>query len=169
MENCKLVPACREDIPVYMEILADGREFQRAQGFVQWLDGYPDRTSVEADIRAGKGYALVVDGRVAGYLYVGFDGDPAYPQIRGAWRFDGVYAVVHRIAISAQFRGRGLTGEVFRLVGELARAKGVDILRIDTHEENLRMRHVLEKNGFAYCGKVIQSGSDRLAFDKKLG
>lgn len=166
--NCVLRKALREDISVCMEILAGGREFQRQQGFVQWADGYPDRATVEADILAGKGWLLCVDGISAGYFYLGFDGDPAYPLIKGAWHYEGAYAVVHRIAISDAFRGRGLTGETFRLIGELAVAQGVDILRIDTLEENLRMRHVLEKNGFAYCGTVIQSGGDRMAFDRKL-
>lgn len=167
MGGCSLVQARREDIPAYMELLDSGRRFQRQQGFFQWPDGYPDCGSVEEDIRGGNGYALMVDGALAGYLCVSFDGDPAYPAIRGAWRFDGKYAVVHRMAIGDRFRGRGLTGEVFRLVGQLARGRGVDILRIDTHEHNLRMRHVLEKSGFVCCGIVNQHG-DRLAFDKKL-
>lgn len=167
MADCSLVQARREDIPAYMEILNEGRRFQRAQGFVQWLDGFPKQAAVEEDIRGGNGYAIRVDGALAGYLCVSFDGDPAYPAIRGAWRFDGKYAVVHRIVIGPEFRGRGLTGEVFRLVGQLACRRGVDILRIDTHEDNLRMRHVLEKNGFVCCGIVSQYG-DRLAYDKKL-
>ncbi len=168
MTNCKLAPACREDIPAYMAILDGGREFQRQQGFVQWSDGYPDRGSVEEDVKTGRGYALLADGQIAAYLYIGFDGDPSYPKIKGAWHFDGPYAVVHRIAIGEKFRGCGLTAEVFRLVGEMALERGVEILRIDTGEQNLRMRHVLEKNGFSYCGTVIQSGGDRFAYDKKL-
>lgn len=169
MMRCELAKARWEDVDAYMQILTAGREFQRAQGFVQWPDGYPDRASVEEDVRTGKGYALLAAGQVAGYFYLGFDGDPAYPEIKGTWRFDGPYAVVHRIALSESFRGRGLMGEVFRLIGEKVLVRGVDILRIDTDEQNLRMRHVLEKNGFAYCGTVIQGGGDRLAFDKKLG
>ncbi len=168
MEKYELSPAVPEELAVYMAILTAGREFQRQQGFVQWPDGYPDRGSVEEDIRTGKGYALRVDGQVAGYLYIGFDGDPAYPLIKGNWHEDGAYAVIHRIAMAPEFRGRGLADVAFRLVGEFALSKGVHWLRIDTDEKNLRMRHVLSKNGFAYCGTVIQGGGDRLAFDKKL-
>ena len=33
----------------------------------------------------------------------GFDGAPAYPEIKGAWWYDEPCAVVHRIAIGAAF------------------------------------------------------------------
>lgn len=165
MPNCELTLARREELDAVMAILHNGRLFQRQQGFVQWDDTHPTREAVEEDIRSGNGYAIRVAGELAGYLCISFDGDPAYPKIRGAWRFDGAYAVVHRLAIGEKHRGRGLTGEVFRLAGRLAKARGVDILRIDTHEDNLRMRHVLEKHGFLGCGTVVQNGGERLAFD----
>lgn len=168
MEQYELTQAVPEELPAYMEILDAGRAFQRQQGFLQWPDGYPDQASVEQDIRQGKGCALRVDGQLAGYLYIGFDGDPAYPQIKGAWRYDRPYAVIHRIALAPGFRGRGLADVAFRLAGELALAKGVDCLRIDTDEKNQRMRHILQKNGFACCGTVVQGGGDRLAYDKLL-
>ena len=164
----ELVLARNEDIGAYVDILNKGREFQRAQGFVQWPDGYPDQSDVAQDISEGKGYALHVAGKVAAYFYLGFDGDPAYPEIKGAWRFEEPYAVIHRVAIGEGYRGKGLMNELFRLAGEVCMSRGVDCLRIDTDEQNKRMRHVLEKNGFVYCGTVIQGGGDRLAFDKKL-
>ena len=168
MLGCALTPARWEELDAVMAILHNGRMFQRQQGFVQWDDTHPTREAVEEDIRGGNGYAIRVDGELAGYLCLGFDGDPAYPEIRGVWRFDGAYAVVHRMAIGPNHRGRGLTGEVFRLAGVIAKNRGVEILRIDTHEDNLRMRHVLEKNGFLCCGTVVQNGGERLAFDQKL-
>ena len=169
MANCTLRKALPEDLAVCMDILASGREFQRQQGFVQWADGYPDSATVEKDLLSGNGRILCVDGAAAGYFYLGFDGDPSYPLIQGAWHEEGEYAVVHRIAISADFRGLGLTEETFRLIGQEALCRGVNILRIDTLQDNLRMRHVLQKNGFAYCGIVMQNGGQRMAFDKKLG
>ena len=168
MAKCTLRKALPQELAVCLDILSSGREFQRAQGFVQWADGYPDSATVEKDLLSGDGWFLCVDGVPAGYFYLGFEGDPSYPLIRGAWHYEGAYAVVHRIAISDAFRGQGLTREVFRLIEDLAKARGVEVLRIDTHADNQRMRHVVEKNGFAFCGKVIQSDGWRLAFDKKI-
>ena len=42
-------------------------------------------------------------------------------------------------------------------------------LRIDTHEDNVIMRHCIEKAGFRYCGVIhLLSGDPRLAFQKIL-
>lgn len=164
----ELTLAQPEEFSQCMDILHGGREFQRSQGFVQWPDGYPDEDTVRADIENGVGYVLKVDGDIAAYLYIGFDGDPAYPDIKGAWRYAEPYAVVHRIAIGEAFRGQGMASVVFQMVEKFAAEHGVYVLRIDTDEQNKRMQHVLEKNGFACCGTVVQGGGDRLAFDKKI-
>lgn len=169
MEHYELHPAVPEELPVYMEILDAGRAFQRQQGFVQWPDGYPGKALIEEDIRTGRGYALQIGQRVAAYLVLDFDGDPAYPKIRGQWHFDEPYAVIHRMAVHTAFRGQGVPALVFSLAAQKARQRGIFCLRIDTDEKNSRMRHTLEKNGFSYCGLVIQGGGDRFAYDKKLG
>lgn len=168
MAHYELVLAQPEDFRRCMDILNAGREFQREQGFIQWPDGYPDEESVRGDLRDGLGYVLKVDGVIAAYMYIGFDGDPSYPAIKGAWKHDGPYAVVHRIAIAPEFRGQGLGSVTFRLVEAFCKSKGFHLLRIDTDGANKRMQHVLEKNGFYYCGTVIQGGGDRFAYEKEL-
>lgn len=168
MKNFELVPAKLTDLPVCMEILDSGRAFQRQQGFTQWRDGYPAEGDVQRDIENGGAYLLTVDNTPAAYVYIGFDGDPAYPLIEGSWRFDEPYGVLHRVAISTNYRGMGLSGVLFQLSGELVKSRGFHVLRIDTHEDNKRMQHVLNKNGFSCCGHVLQNGEPRLAYDKKL-
>ena len=163
-----LVPAKKEQHPRIMEILNGGREFQRAQGFVQWPDGYPPDSAILEDIEKGTGYVLLVDGEVACYLYLGFEGDPAYPEIKGAWHFPEPYAVIHRMATAAEFRGTGVVDKAFALAEAICKAKGMATLRSDTDGENKRMQRVLERNGYRYCGTVIQGGGDRMAFDKSL-
>lgn len=168
MADCKLLPATKADLPACMEILDSGRAFQRRQGFTQWLDGYPAKSDVLRDIETKGAYLLTVDGTPAGYVYIGFDGDPSYPAIEGNWHYDEPYGVMHRVAISENFRGMGLSEVLFRLAAEQVRSHGFYNLRIDTHEDNKRMQHILTKNGFIYCGTVLQNGSPRLAYDKKL-
>ena len=166
--NYELVLAQPEEFHRCMDILNAGREFQREQGFIQWPDGYPDEESVREDLRNGLGYVVKAEGVIAAYMYIGFDGDPAYPKIKGAWKYDEAYAVVHRIAIAPEFRGMGLASITFRLVEDFCRSRGFSLLRIDTDEANKRMQHVLHKNGFIYCGTVIQGNGERLAFEKKI-
>lgn len=157
-----------EEAAACYEIIQDGRAFQREQGFVQWTKSYPDLDAIRQDIRAGDGYLIRVDGEIAGYVSVGFDGEPAYASIAGQWHTEEPYAVIHRMAFARRFRGMGLSGAAFGLIGTLCRSKGVRNIRINTAPPNLRMQHVLEKNGFARCGVIMFQGSEKIAYDKIL-
>lgn len=163
-----LESAKNSDIDVCWNILADGRSFQREQGFVQWTDDYPNRDTVENDILSKKGYILKVDGTIAGYMCIDFSGEPAYESIGGSWRSEKNYAVIHRMAFRKNFCGKGLSRTAFSLAEKLCIEQGVDYLRIDTGFPNKRMQHILEKNGFEYRGVIKYQGSERLAYDKFL-
>ncbi len=163
-----LESAKNSDIDVCWDILADGRRFQREQGFVQWTDDYPNRDTVKDDILSKKGYVLKVDGATAGYMCIDFSGEPAYESIDGSWRSEKNYAVIHRMAFRKIFCGKGLSEAAFSLAEKLCIEQGVDYLRIDTAYPNKRMQHILEKNGFKYCGVIKYQGSERLAYDKFL-
>ena len=163
-----LESANNSDIDVCWDILADGRRFQREQGFVQWTDDYPNRDTVKDDILSQKGYVLKVDGAIAGYMCIDFSGEPAYESIDGSWRSEKNYAVIHRIAFRKIFCGKGLSESAFSLAEKLCIEQGVDYLRIDTAPPNKRMQHILVKNGFEYCGVIKYQGSERLAYDKFL-
>lgn len=163
-----LEQAKMEEFEEYLAIIEDAKKFQREQGFIQWTDDYPNRATILEDLHLGKGYALKVDGKVAGYVYVDFDGEPVYEEIEGEWRTQEPYVAVHRLALSREFRGLGLSTAVFGLVEELCKGKPVKSMRMDTDPCNKRMQHVLQKNGFVLCGKIIFQGSEKLAFDKVL-
>ena len=157
-----------EEAAVCYGIIEDGRVFQQEQGFVQWTKSYPSLDAIRQDIRAGAGYLIRVDGETAGYVSVGFDGEPLYDTIAGRWHTEEPYAVIHRMAFARRFQGTGLSGAAFELIGRLCRSKGVRSIRINTAPPNLRMQHVLEKNGFVRCGVIIFQGSEKIAYDKTL-
>lgn len=163
-----LALAAAEHAEEYYGIIDMGRRFQKEQGFTQWTEDYPTLDTVREDIRADKGYSLLTDGKIAGYMCIDFDGEPAYQNIEGAWRLEGPYAVVHRMAFHSAFRGMGLAEASFRLIEELCQQKGVSIIRVDTDFPNKRMQHILTKNGFVNCGTVVFQGSAKLAYDKIL-
>lgn len=157
-----------QDTDLCYEILDLGRRFQKAQGFVQWTDDYPNLNTVKGDIWNKKGYVLKVDGRIAGYMCIDFDGEPAYGHIKGQWQMEEPYAVVHRLSLHPDFRGLGLADETFRLIGELCLSRGVRYIRADTDFPNKRMQHILEKNGFVNRGSIVFQGGEKLAYDKVL-
>ncbi len=76
-----LTKAMPGDEALCMEIIADGRQFQQEQGFVQWTEAYPALPDIAEDIKTHRAYLLREDGEVLGYLCLDFDGEPAYDAI----------------------------------------------------------------------------------------
>ena len=164
-----LTKAMPGDEALCMEIIADGRQFQQEQGFVQWTEAYPALPDIAEDIETQRAYLLREDGEVLGYLCLDFDGEPAYDAITGgSWLCDEPYAVLRRLALNARGRGRGLTRVLFDLAAERSREQGIRCLRADTDPENARMQHILEKVGFEKRGIIIFQGSGKFAYEKRI-
>ncbi len=157
------------ELAMAMELINMGKRYLKQQGVDQWQDGYPDESRIALDIERKKGFFAVEDGEILGYLCVDYDGEPAYDHLNGQWAEEGPYVVVHRMAFSDEARGKGVSSKVFRLVEDMSAARGIRLFRIDTDEDNLRMRHVLSKNGFQYRGTIWFQNSVKIAFDKTIG
>lgn len=157
-----------KDLDVCYDILDQGRGFQQEQGFTQWTDDYPTKDLVRQDIEDGIGYSVKVDGVIAGYMCITSDEEPAYRQIKGNWRQDRPYIVVHRWALSRDFRGIGLADKTLELIDGFAVKSGIPYIRVDTDYPNKRMQHILAKNGYVRCGEIIFQGSGKIAYDKIL-
>lgn len=164
----RLELAKKEDVEISYQILDQGRKFQQEQGFVQWTEDYPNMDTIRDDVRMQKGYVLKADEKIAGYMCIDFDGEPAYLNIEGKWRSEEPYAVVHRMAFSQEYRGKGLADITFGMIEKLCLEKGVSYIRVDTDFPNKRMQHIFEKNGYENCGVIVFQGSDKLAYDKLL-
>ncbi|MBR5302364.1 MAG: GNAT family N-acetyltransferase [Clostridia bacterium] len=160
-----LTQAKPEELTACIEIISEGRAFQQEQGFIQWTESYPSPALLEEDIRSGGGYLFKIDGEPAAYMFLAFDGDPAYSEETCCWRKDVPYVVVHRLALARRFAGRGLSAAVFESIRALCLEKGVRCIRIDTDSRNMRMQHVLEKCGFVRCGTVFFQGGAKLTYD----
>lgn len=163
-----LVKAAADETSECYQILDEGREFQKAQGFTQWTDDYPTLQTVKDDIANGTGYVVKADGQIAAYMCIDFSGEPCYDNIEGAWHSSDAYAVVHRMAYSSKFRGIGLSDQVFALIEKFCLENDVHTIRVDTDFPNKRMQHILDKMGYKQCGTIIFQGSGKIAYDKLL-
>lgn len=76
--------------------------------------------------------------------------------------------VVHRLALDASVRGRGLASQVFEETERLARSKEIHSFKVDTDNDNQIMKHLLEKNGFQFCGTICFDNSEKIAFEKLI-
>ncbi len=164
----KLIKANENDINLIMTFIAQARAYLKSQGIDQWQGEYPNVQSIEQDICERKGYLISNGDTSVGYLCLDFQGEQAYESIDGSWLSDGVYAVIHRLAIGSAFRGKGYADIAFSLSEDICKENGVFSIKIDTQKDNKTMQHLLKKNGYEYCGKVSYPQGDRMAFEKLL-
>ena len=137
------------------------------QGIDQWQDGYPDMSSIVADISAERAYFITADEIPAGYMCLDFEGEPVYSQLDGCWQNTGSYAALHRLAISDEYRGSGCGKKAFEAAEAYCKQHGICSIRVDTKSTNPKMRHVITSNGYEYRGDVIyETAGARMAFEK---
>lgn len=150
------------DVAAAAEIYDMARSFMRKSGNMeQWNNGHPNAEDILRDIESGTSYVCVEEGEIIAVFFFKIGNDPTYDKIYdGAWKKDGEYGVIHRIAV--KYNGRGLADKIYAHCYSLHQN-----LRIDTHRDNIPMQRSLTKNGFEYCGIIyIEDGNERLAYQK---
>ncbi len=152
------------DLPEIEKIYNDARAFMKASGNgSQWGNGYPAHELLTEDIKGGNLYTVRENEEILGVFFFKVGPDPTYLKISGGeWKNDLPYGVIHRIAVSKNAHGKGVSKFAF----EFAFDKCHNV-KIDTHRDNIPMQNALLKNGFEYCGVInIDSGEERIAFQK---
>ncbi len=149
-----------DDIPRLMEIFAIARRFMQQTGNPsQWGDDYPGEMLIRDDIVQGDSFVCEESGQILATFVLRPGNDPTYDHIySGVWPNDNPYATIHRIASSGTKSGMFAAAIGYAL-------QTYATLRIDTHEDNRVMQHLILTNGFRYCGIIhCWNGSPRLAY-----
>lgn len=159
------------DIDDIMPILEEARQTIASLGIDQWQDGYPNREVISEDVRLERSYVLVKDGAIIGTFALIEDGEPLYDKIENGHWISGDdsrdYNAVHRVAIAVSARGSGAASKMLEFVFDMTKISKKGSVRIDTHEGNLVMRRMLEKNGFTPCGIIhLENGDPRIAYER---
>jgi len=163
----KLRKVTEKEITTALLFIEQATTHLKEQGIDQWQDGYPNLESIKEDVKAYRGYFVTADETPAGYLCLDFEGEPVYGQLDGKWKCSSGYAALHRLAIGDAYRSKGIGVGAFRACEELCRERNVHSIRVDTKDENPKMRHVITKNGYVYIGDVFyESCGKRMAFEK---
>lgn len=152
-----------EEIDKIMRIYERARAFMRKNGnATQWDKGYPSRELILKEIEQGCQYVCEEEEAIVAVFSLCGGPDPTYEKIwDGQWLNQSPYHVLHRLASSGERKGAGM----FCLQWSIEQSEEI---RVDTHEANLPMQRLLEKNGFVKCGKIqVADGTERIAFQLK--
>ena len=150
-----------EELDRIMDIYAAAQDYMEKNGNgSQWGRVHPPRTLICEDIACGRLFVGVCDDEQIHCVFALLSGiDPTYLYIEnGSWLNDEPYLTIHRIASDGKYQG------LFKKCMDFCKEK-CDNLRIDTHENNKTMLHVLAQNGFIRCGIIyLENGSPRIAY-----
>ncbi|MES2853021.1 MAG: GNAT family N-acetyltransferase [Bacteroidota bacterium] len=150
------------------EILQQAIQRRKEDGSNQWQDGYPNPEVIQKDIEKGKGFVLVDGETIIGYSAVLINDEPAYEKIEGKWLTNGDFVVLHRVAISEKYLGKGLAKMILKYIEEFAISNNIYSIKADTNFDNIAMMKIFESSGYTYCGEVYFRGSPRKAYEKVL-
>lgn len=156
--------AVPDDLGKMLEIYAYARARMHASGNAgQWGDDKPSPDTVREDIEKKQAYVILHRGEICGVFAFIIGEDPTYQVIEeGAWLNEEPYGTLHRVAGNGQ--ARGVLSAALSFCG--GKIKNI---RIDTHDDNKIMRHLLEKYGFIQCGYIyVEDGSRRIAYQKAI-
>lgn len=160
--------AYMEELPAIWEILQQAILRRKQDGSEQWQSGYPNPEIVREDIERGVGFVLVDADNIIGYSAVIINDEPSYLNIDGKWITNGDFVVIHRVAISDKYIGKGLAKIILGFVETFAVSNGIFSVKADTNFDNPAMMKSFEKAGYQYCGEVYFHGSARKAYEKVL-
>lgn len=162
MGNFDIEKAQPQDMPKIQEIYKYARQFMRENGNPdQWKDNSPRESVLEKDIAQGNLYVVKYNNEIHGVFAFIIGEDETYRIIeQGEWLSNTEYGTIHRVAGDGRVKG------IFEAVADYAAGR-ISHLRIDTHEDNKVMQHLILKNGFKRCGIIhVSDGTPRIAFER---
>lgn len=160
-----------KDLENLLALIDEARGTIARLGIDQWQDGNPSRAMIVEDIEKRRSYLVERSGQLCGTFALLDDGEPSYDVIYDGHWITGDdsrdYIAIHRVAVAVACRGQGISTAIMDHAAQYAQMRGKASLRIDTHQGNVVMRRMLEKQGFGYCGVIhLPSGAPRVAYER---
>lgn len=152
--------ATYEDLDTIMEIYAIAKKYMADNGnSTQWEDTYPNHEILRKDIQSEQLFVYIENNIIHGVFAFIIGSEPTYSYIEnGSWKNEDLYGTIHRIASDGVVKG------VFSQCVDFCKER-ISNLRIDTHNDNHTMQHLIKKSGFEKCGIIyVQNGTSRIAY-----
>lgn len=143
----------KEDIAAIMALVRTAVAHMEGQGIFQWDDLYPTAEDFEADINEGALYVGTTGNQTAAICTWNQACDDAYRN--GTWRHpEKPFAVVHRLCVHAAFQNNGIARKMMAYIEALAKAEGMEAVRLDVYRENPHARRLYKKCGYVQTGEA---------------
>ncbi|MFT4661036.1 MAG: ribosomal protein S18 acetylase RimI-like enzyme [Patiriisocius sp.] len=160
------------DIQHIMNIIHFAQRHLKSFNIDQWQDGYPDEAQILDDIKKDESFVVLdKDNKMLATFMLTTNGEPTYNTIEGEWITDNKtqFGVIHRIAVAENTINKGMAQDIIRHCEGMLKSQTITTMRIDTHQDNKGMQHILKKLQYVYCGIItLNSGDIRFAYEKLM-
>ena len=160
-----------EEIEKVMEIINDAIAFLKPQS-KQWQQGYPNVDSMTKDILNHNLFGVYSNNQLTCLAALIIGKDKTYVNmVEGKWNIDAndKDLVIHRIAVSNKYRGKGFAKELMIFAENYAKENKCVSIKVDTHRANLPMQNLLLSSGYSYQGIIDLNRNEedqlRLAYE----
>ncbi|GAB3914253.1 GNAT family N-acetyltransferase [Larkinella knui] len=161
--------ATLKDIPDLLQLLRHVVPIMQASGNFQWDEHYPNAAVFEKDIEQNQLWVADLDGKPVGVAAITTDQEPEYAQV--GWDLSETAIVVHRLAVDPDVRGRGIAAQLLAQAENVARQRGINVLRIDTNTQNEATQRLFPKAGYEFAGEIglgFRPGLRFYCYEKRL-
>lgn len=156
------------DMSEVLKIYDDARVEMKASGINQWQKTGPGWESFLSDIAKDNLYVAAVGEKTVGVFTLEGEDENYNKVYLGNWVWNEKYISIHRFAVAKEFLNKGYGKLIFDEIFKIAKDE-VNLLRIDTHIENFKMRKLIEGTGFEFRGIIIiKDGTERLCYEKRI-
>ena len=141
------------DIKKIVNIIDEAKKNLKADGIDQWQIDSMNEEFLLKQVKTGKSF-VYEDGEILAYAYLSDEKEEAYK----VWEddFAGKNPItIHTFAVHSQMTKRGVAMKFFIDIIKYDKKYQFDSLRIDTHEDNYKMRGLINKLGFKKIGNIF--------------
>jgi GNAT superfamily N-acetyltransferase len=140
--------ASPESLATVIQLRRDAAAWLQAQGQDQWVNDWPDTTTVlagfERDLQAGTTWFAIDDDQVIATITIN------RLTNEGLWTPDEQASAlfVHRLTLARSATGRGIGAHLLDFAGEQAEQAGLAWLRLDAWTTNHQLHRYYQRQGF---------------------
>ncbi|MCI8575144.1 MAG: GNAT family N-acetyltransferase [Bacilli bacterium] len=161
--------ATKIDLESIMNIINQVKEEMKKENNPQWHDGYPQKDDFLNDINEQSLYIVEEDNELKALICIKKDNEDEYQQVKN--RTLAPSLILHRLAVSPNYRHKGMAKTLISYAEELALQNNIKILKADTEKNNLKMNELFKRLGFQKKGELTWSDNAGIFnyYEKDLG
>ena len=144
-EIIRIRQALTSDTDDVAQILCEAAEWLQQRNMPMWRADELSTERIAPDVAAGQFFVAECGDRIVGTVKFQWSDELFWPDVPA-----DESAYVHRLAVSRDFAGGRVSGELLRWAAERARAHGRHFLRLDCEASRSALRAVYERFGFRF-------------------